>query len=207
MATLGQWLTVAPRPASAPAAAPGPADSAGPAVRRRRASVVVAAAAVPLAVVGAVAVQRAGQVTWLANDFRDVGVPLVIPDVPGFRPTRAGAGDFSVQVILGQRPFPDERRGRTLSVTISREAPPLRCGGPVDRFVSRTQPDEPPDAVMLCPPERGYAVYVRAEPVFATMDGPAEFWDIGPLVPLMRLRPASAPELARLPAASHWEAD
>jgi hypothetical protein len=74
--------------------------------------------------------------------------------------------------------------------------------------VIRTLPDQPPDVVKFCSPDPRYAMWVRAELIYASRNAAhGQAWSIEPLVPLMRLRPATGEELARLPPAGRWEAD
>lgn len=165
---------------------------AAPAAGGRRWFRTVAAAASLLAVVTVgLAIQRAGQITWRANDFRAVGVPLLIPEVPGFHPTRAGAGRSSVQVVLSERAFPDEHLGRTFTATIG-----------------RTTAVPGADAVALPTGDPRYVVVLMSQPIYPSATATtAVDWSLRPLVPLVRLRPATGDELARLPWASRWEPD
>ncbi|MDG4825637.1 hypothetical protein O7635_27640 [Asanoa sp. WMMD1127] len=143
------------------------------------------AGVVLLVVVAAVAVGRLGQPVWRAGDFRAVGVPLMVVDLPGFAPTRAGAGRWSVQVVVAERPYPDEAAGRQLTVTIAPAWTPCGAAGPT--VVA-------PDTARWCLTEHVVFVHTRG-------------WRVESALPAMALRPVEAKELARLPAASLWEAD
>ncbi|MEV4534490.1 hypothetical protein AB0J82_11740 [Asanoa sp. NPDC049518] len=153
--------------------------------------------AAALVAVGVVAsawlVGRVGQETWQAEDLRAVGVPLVVVDVPGFTPYRAGAGRERVEVILADQPH----RGRRITQTIYRS----RCASTAPTLID----DTVTSSVRLC--AAGHVVVARTELIYSQPGATGEPWSIEPLVPSMTVRPVTAEDLARLGDVTPWEDD
>jgi len=166
-----------------------------------------AALVVVLAVASAWLVGRVGQVTWQTEDLRAVGVPLVVVDVPGFTPYLAGAGTASVEVVLAERPHPDESSGRRITVTIYRGPASPPCGSSAPTMIDDAVGEVGPRTVRFCVAEPAHVVVARAEPVYRQGNSAAEFWSIEPLLPSMTLRPVTAEDLARLGDVTPWETD
>jgi hypothetical protein len=194
------WAVVAIVTHTALAVAARPSD-----IRRS----LVAAGMTVVALAGAVVIERASQVSWRADRFRAVGVPLVILDVPGFQPKRAGAGEYSIHVILTDQPGSSDRAERSIGVTI--EATSGRasaCTDATEPVLPQARRGEPRTVVLLCQFAPAFDVTVVAQPYHLDRRASAASpWSIDPLVQQMKLRPVSAEELARLLPTENWEPD
>jgi hypothetical protein len=142
---------------------------------------------------GVVAVERASQLRWRANDFRAVGVPLLIPEIPGLELAGAYAGRYSVSLALvrrSQRPEPN----RLVQGTIrpARTAwPPDSCASGADRRYARR--NQTGDVTLVFCVQGGKFVLT----VWSEDPGLA----IEPLLGEITLRPVSGTVLAGFPAA------
>lgn len=160
----------------------------------RQASARAALVAVVLVgLVGAgVLLGRASQPRWRAADFRAVGVPLVVPELPGYELTGTYAGRYSVRLRLEARTeFPPG--GRYLLAIVERTSPtadPGPCQGrPIGQpFLERPDQDHRPALVCLPGGEAVLSLFPRPD------GGRVEA-----LLPLITVRPATAAELARYP--------
>jgi hypothetical protein len=138
------------------------------------------------------------QERWRAENFRAVGLPLYLPEVPGYQLTSSYAGYRNVIMLLEKDPAHPQTSHR-IDVWISRRSlwPPLPCvPGRADRFVDK--PGEPGAGLMFCLPE-------NAVMVLRPRDGTPS---IEALFPTIVARQVDASVLARHPdGAAWWEAD
>ncbi|MGW0433701.1 hypothetical protein ACWDV4_14330 [Micromonospora sp. NPDC003197] len=172
----------------------------------RRAS--LAALAIVVAPTGAVLVERVSQVAWRADDFRAVGVPLVMVDVPGFHAVHAGAGNYSVAIDLADHHRADISAGRTLRVVIEPAWGRERCDGTTDRVLIEPKSDDRLSIVELCLDDPAYQITVTSYSAADSRDSSdREQRSLGPLMNQMTLRPVSAEDLARLPPTNVSEPD
>jgi hypothetical protein len=138
------------------------------------------------------------QERWRAGNFRAVGLPLYLPEVPGYRLTSTYAGYRNVIMLLEEDPAHPQTSHR-IDVWIShgspRPAQPCVPGGP-DRFVDK--PGQPSAGLVFCLPENAVmALWPR--------DGTPS---IEVLFPTIVARKVDASVLARHPdGAAWWEAD
>jgi hypothetical protein len=154
---------------------------------------VAAAGFVLVLLGGVVAVERANQLPWRANDFRAVGVPLLVPEVPGLELVGTHPGRYSVSLALARHsPRPEPDRLVHGSIQPARTAwPPDSCAGQGERrYVRRTQSGGV--TLVFCVRGGGYVLTVWSEdPGFA----------LEPLLDSVTLRPVSGTVLARFPDA------
>ncbi|MFC6016109.1 hypothetical protein ACFP2T_07870 [Plantactinospora solaniradicis] len=154
-----------------------------------RVGAVVGLAALLAAVVG---VERISQFRWRINDFRALGVPLVVPEIPGFQLVQAYPGRPGIRelfLLLSDRPDrPYEGRHVYGIVHRSRPAdlpdPGICWYRSEDRFVSEDT------RVTLCLAEDRFAL---------TMWSGSTTGSLTPLLQQITHRPVSARQLARLP--------
>jgi hypothetical protein len=156
-----------------------------------------------LALTATVTVERAAQERWRARDLEAAGVPLVVPQVPGFTLAGAAPGRYTrvVMVVLSDRPT-DPYRGRALDVTItptSSTYPANWCSGrDGQRYVNSGSAGAGYASVVLCPAGTGCQILIT--PRSAQIDLPS-------LLNRIEASPMSARALARTPRMSGWEPD
>ncbi|MEV4822571.1 hypothetical protein [Micromonospora sp. NPDC049274] len=170
------------------------------AARRRlpglaRVSAVFAVAAMFVAVVG---IERASQLRWRVDDFRVLGVPLVVPEIPGFELTDAYPGQPGhPDLFLELSDRPARPYGRTVTVLVQRTAGAgyptsgrVSCRGRADdRLVSSD------GGLVYCLAEKGFQMHIRPDPQMPSL---------APLAPQVTLRRVEAQQLAELPG-TDWQ--
>ncbi|MGW4466288.1 hypothetical protein [Micromonospora sp. NPDC004704] len=170
------------------------------ATRRRlpglaRVGAVLAVAAMFVAVVG---IERASQLRWRVDDFRALGVPLVVPEIPGFELTYAYPGQPGhPDLFLELSDRPARPYGRTVTVLVQRTAGTgyptsgrVSCWGRADdRLVSND------GGLVYCLAEKGFEMHIRPDPQMPSL---------APLAPQVTLRRVQAQLLAELPG-TDWQ--
>jgi hypothetical protein len=159
---------------------------------------VVSVLGIVLTCAAAFGVTVASQHRWRAQKFEAVGLPLYVPDVPGYRLTGARAGRSAVILMLSNDPV-HPRAGGRIDVWIFRDRDGRfpRCGpGSVTRWAMTDQRSD--HGLVFCLPEP--AVMTLA-PVYGTPG-------IADLLPAVAVRKVTGSELARYPDdGTTWEAD
>jgi hypothetical protein len=159
---------------------------------------IVSVLGIVLICAAAFGVTVASQHRWRAQKFEAVGLPLYVPDVPGYRLTGARAGRSAVILALLSDPAHPRTSGRVdVWIFRDRDGRFPRCGpGSVTRWVMTEQRSD--NRLAFCLPEP--AVMTLA-PVSGT---PA----IADLLPAVAVRKVTGSDLARYPEDwTTWEAD
>ncbi|MGC4876091.1 hypothetical protein ACLQ26_07480 [Micromonospora sp. DT43] len=170
------------------------------ATRRRlpgvaRVGAVLAVVAMFVAVVG---IERVSQLRWRVDDFRGLGVPLVVPEIPGFELTDAYPGQPGhPDLFLELSDRPARPYGRTVTVLVQRTAGAgyptsgrVSCWGRADdRLVSSDV------GLVYCLAEKGFQMHIRPDPQMPSL---------APLAPQVTLRRVEAQQLAELPG-TDWQ--
>ncbi|GIG87697.1 hypothetical protein [Plantactinospora endophytica] len=170
------------------------------ATRRRlpglaRMGAILSVTAMIVAVVG---IERASQLRWRVDDFRALGVPLVVPEIPGFELTYAYPGQPGhPDLFLELSERPARPYGRTVTVLVRRTAGAgyptsgrVSCWGRADdRLVSSD------GSLVYCLAENGFEMHIRSDPQMPSL---------APLAPRVTLRRVPAQQLAELPG-TDWQ--
>lgn len=166
--------------------------------RARTASLI----ALALVFAAAVGVERASQASWRARDFRAVGVPLVVPEVPGYLLSRAAPGQRSIFVILSPE-HPTFGPYQRIGVEIGPSTPdrPGSCRRAAsDRFLLGSgQAEDGLRGLVLCLDGHDFQMWLI--PIDQAVP------DLDPLLDQIKLRRVGATDLARYPAGWTWEPD